>query len=267
MHNFFIYGLNIDHLSPNELYTRYAFDTAPVRRVDGTPPSPHAPPYAVWSMPIPTPANTLLNPLIKISDYGTSFVAQSTGDKPSPPLCTPTLYQPPEALFGDDITAPLAADIWTLGVNLYEVLGGRPLFETFTHDRDDILADVISTLGLPPRRWWDGWANRGEFFELDGEWRKGGISRIYEPGWRPLGRRMWDIMGRGEKPEGCEWDVEGGEVRALEELFRGVLAWEPGERWAVGKLVGSEFMARWALPAWERQRQRERLGGVVPAPV
>jgi hypothetical protein len=50
-------------------------------------------------------------------------------------------------------------------------------------------------------------------------------------------------------------------VRALEELFRGVLAWEPGERWTVGDLVGSEFMVRWALPVLERQRQRVGLGG------
>ncbi|KAK4152905.1 protein kinase dsk1 [Chaetomidium leptoderma] len=249
----FIYGLNIDHLSPDELYSRYHFDTAPVRRVNGAAPEPHAPPYAVWSMPIKTPADKLVDPIIKISDYGTSFV---TADNPSPQLCTPTLYRPPEALF-DDRIIPFAADIWTFGVNLYEVLGERPLFETFTWDRDDILADIISTLGLPPQRWWDAWANRGEFFERDGEWRKGGIiSRIYDPVWRPLSQRMWD-MGRGEKPEGCEWDVEGGEMRALEDLFRGVLAWEPNERWTAEDLVGSEYMVRWALPAWERQRRRQ----------
>jgi len=235
MHNFFIYGLNIDHLSRDELYSAHDFDTEPVQRVDGAAPEPHAPPYAVRSMPIPTPANKLVDPIVKISDYGTSFV---TADNPSPELCTPTLYRPPEALF-DDRIVPLAADIWTFGVNLYDVIGERPLFETFTFDRDDILADIISALGLPPQRWWDAWANRGEFFEKDGEWRKAGISRIYSPVWRPLSQRMWD-MGRGEKPESCEWDVEGGEMRALGELFKGVLAWEPGERWTAEDLVKSE---------------------------
>jgi serine/threonine-protein kinase SRPK3 len=215
-------------------------------------------------MPIETPANTLIDPIVKISDYGTSFVITSPDNNPSPQLRTPTLYQPPEALFGDQTTAPLATDIWTLGVNLYEVLGERPLFETFIWDRDDILADIVSTLGLPPQRWWDSWANRGEFFEEDGGWRKGGITRIYKPAWRPLSQRMWD-MGRGEKPEGCEWDVEGGEVRALEDLFRGVLAWEPGERWTAEDLVGSEYLVRWALPAWERQRERRGKGVSVPA--
>ncbi|KAL2018690.1 hypothetical protein VTK56DRAFT_525 [Thermocarpiscus australiensis] len=260
MHNFFIYGLDIDHLSPDELYSRYALDTAPVRRGDGAAPEPHAPPYAVRSMPIKTPADKLVDPIIKISDYGTAYVP--TTDNPDPQLYTPTLYQPPEALFGDRIM-PFAADIWTFGVNLYEVLGERPLFETFTWDRDDILADMISTLGLPPQRWWDTWANRGELFQKDGEWRKGGIRRIYDPVWRPLSQRMWD-MGRVEKPESCEWDVEGGEMRALEQLFRGVLAWEPEERWTAEDLVRSEYMVRWALPAWERQRRRQ--GEAAPAP-
>ncbi|KAK4040217.1 protein kinase dsk1 [Parachaetomium inaequale] len=266
IHNFLIYGRNIDHLSPDELYTRYAFNTAPVRRVDGAPPEPHAPPYAVYSMPIETPANELADPTIKISDYGTSFVTTTTDNNPPPELCTPTLYLPPEVLFSDDRTVimPLAADIWTFGVNLYEVLGERTLFETFTCDRDDILADVISTLGLPPQRWWDTWANCGEFFEEDSEWRKGGISRVYDPVWRPLRQRMWD-MGRGETPERCEWDVRGGEMRALEELFRGVLAWEPKERWTAEDLVRSEYMVKWALPAWERQRRRQGEAALAPA--
>jgi hypothetical protein len=107
MHNFLIYGLNIDHLSPNELYALYAFDTAPVKRVDGATAEPHAPPYAVWSLPIETRADKLGNPIIKISDYGASFVAAYT---PNPELCMPTLYRPPEALFGEAIVLPFAAD-------------------------------------------------------------------------------------------------------------------------------------------------------------
>jgi hypothetical protein len=40
-------------------------------------------------------------------------------------------------------------------------------------------------------------------------------------------------MGRGETPQDREWDVEGGEIKALEDLFKGVLTWQPeksGER-------------------------------------
>lgn len=67
---------------------------------------------------------------------------------------------------------------------------------------------------------------------------------------------MWD-MGRGKTPETCQWDVERGETRALEELLRGMLKFEPAERWSVEQVLASEYMVDWAMPAWERQRQRQ----------
>lgn len=123
----------------------------------------------------------------------------------------------------------MAADIWTLGVSLYEILGERALFESFSWDQDNILADMISTLGDLPARWWDKWEKRSEFFTPDGSWLRE-IKRIYTPGSRPLNQRMWD-MGRGEAPETCQWDVERGEMRTFEELLRGMLNFEPGDRW------------------------------------
>jgi len=69
-------------------------------------------------------------------------------------------------------------------------------------------------------------------------------------------------MGRGETPETCEWDVEGGEMKALLALFRGMLKWEPEERWTAEEVVGSEYMVKWALPAWERQLRRQEEAGV-----
>ncbi|KXX82331.1 Protein kinase dsk1 [Madurella mycetomatis] len=251
LRNILLRGPNYDGLSPEELYNRYRLDKTPVRRVDGAAVEPHAPPYAVYPMCIKMPADKLVDPVVLISDYGTSFLAAANT---SPVLYTPALYLPPEDFFNEPIT--LAADVWTLGVSLYEILGERPLFETFSCDRDDILADMISTLGTPPARWWDRWANRGEFFEPDGSWKRGGIKRIYTPVFRRLHQRMWD-MGRGETPETCQWDVQGGEMRALEEMLRGMLAFEPGERLTAEQLVRCEYMVRWAFPAWERQQARK----------
>jgi hypothetical protein len=48
-------------------------------------------------------------------------------------------------------------------------------------------------------------------------------------------------------------------MRALEELFRGMLAWEPKERWTVEQVLRSEYMVKWALPAWERQSRRGKV--------
>ncbi|KAJ8126402.1 hypothetical protein O1611_g7237 [Lasiodiplodia mahajangana] len=230
LRNFLLCGPDLNYISPNELYKRYRLDKAPVRRVDGTAVEPHAPPYAVYPMHIKMSADKLVDPTIKISDYGTSFTVST---ETCPKLHTPALYLPPEDFFGEPITQ--AADIWTLGVSLYEVLGERALFETFGWDRDDIMADMISTLGPPPTRWWDKWENRKEFFEPDGTWVRN-IKRIYTPAFRPLHQRMWD-MGRGETHKTCQWDVERGEMRALEELLRGMMAFEPAERLTAEQLM------------------------------
>jgi hypothetical protein len=58
----------------------------------------------------------------------------------------------------------------------------------------------------------------------------------------------------------CEWDVEGGEMRDLEDLLRGMLAYEPRDRLKAEELVKHQYMVKWAVPAWER-RQLSRQGG------
>ncbi|EGX92449.1 protein kinase domain-containing protein [Cordyceps militaris CM01] len=242
---------HISQLNPDLLSERFPLDKVPIHRVDGGAAEPHAPPYAVYPLHMKTAADKLEDPIIAISDYGTSFVLAA---ERSPELHTPPLFLPPEDFFQEPIT--LAADVWTLGVNLYEIMGERPLFETFSCDRDDIIADMISTLGQPPARWWDKWENRPEFFQPDGSWRRN-LERIMTPVFRPLQQRMWD-MGRGMTPETCEWDVEGGEMQALEDLIRSMLAFEPAKRPTAEQLIQSEYMVKWAMPAWERQLERTR---------
>ncbi|OBU01581.1 hypothetical protein VE01_00323 [Pseudogymnoascus verrucosus] len=235
--NFLLRGPGLDSLSPDELYNRYRLDKAPVTRVDGAAVEPHAPPYAVYPVHIKMSADKLVDPIVRISDYGTSFAVAT---EPSPKLHTPALYLPPEDFFNEPITQ--AVDIWTLAVNLYEVLGERAHFETFGWDRDDTIAEMVSTLGSPPARWWDAWENRKEFFELDGSWVRD-MKRIYTPVFRPLNQRMWD-MGCGEAPESCQWDVKEGEMRALDELLRGMMAFEPASRLTAEQLMESEYMVK-----------------------
>lgn len=201
-------------------------------------------------MTLGVPANELDDQEVIISDYGTSFIVSQT---PSPTLHTPALYAPPEDFFHEPITRPAAADIWTLGVNLYEVLGERPLFETFAWDRDDIIGEMINTLSQPPTRWWDSWAKRSEFFDADGSW-VADFGRIGTPVFRRLHQRLWD-MGRGETEQTCVWDVAGGELRALEGMLRAMIAFEPADRPTADQLLKFEYMTKWALPAWERQKR------------
>ncbi|RYP77389.1 hypothetical protein DL771_001184 [Monosporascus sp. 5C6A] len=238
-------------MTTTELYGRYGKpEEAPVSRVDGKAPEPHAPPHAIYPMTQSLPASKTFDPEIVISDYGTSFVASQT---PSPTLYTLPLYRPPEGFFGDPITP--AADIWTLGVSLYEVLGDRSLFGAWSCDKGDVIGEMVNTLGVLPARWWDTWANDGESFEWNGE-RLSDYRRTGTPPFRRLHQRLWD-MGRDETPETCEWNIAGGELQALENFLRGMIAFEPIDRLTAEQLMASEYMIKWALPAWERQMRRK----------
>ena len=253
LHNFLLRTANFDNLSTADLYERQGKPyEVPTRRVDGKPSTPHAPPRVAYPMVWNMPANKMADPELIISDYGTSFVVSQT---PSPTLHTPALYSPPEVFFNEPITIPTAADVWTLGVVLYDAVGERPLFETFAWDPDDIIAEMVNTLGRLPARWWDSWANRSEFFNPDGSWVTD-FRRISTPVFRRLHERMWD-MGRGETPETCEWDVTGGELKALEAMLRAMMTYEPAERPTAKQLLTSEYMVKWAIPAWERQMKRK----------
>ncbi|KAI1956425.1 hypothetical protein LOZ58_006354 [Ophidiomyces ophidiicola] len=102
------------------------------------------------------------------------------------------------------------------------------IYEAFAWDPDDILAEMVNTLGQLPARWGSSWTTRSEFFNPDGSWITN-FQRIGTPLCRRLQQRMWD-MGRGEAPEACEWDVAGGELKAVEGMPRAMMAFEPAER-------------------------------------
>ncbi|OAT02647.1 protein kinase domain-containing protein [Blastomyces dermatitidis ER-3] len=138
-----------DNLSTctTELYKRHGKPyEVPTRRLDGKPSTPHAPPHIIYPMNWNRPANEVMDPEIIISDYGTSFIASKA---PSPTPHTPTLYSPPEEFFNERITT--AADVWTLGVVLYDAMGERPLFETFAWDPNHIIAEMVKHLGTTAR--------------------------------------------------------------------------------------------------------------------
>lgn len=90
------------------------------------------------------PSNHVENCTINITNFGSSFFF---GREP-PTLHTPTVLCPPEIFFHESVSS--AADIWTLGCTLYDILGERPLFEIWADDPDDVIGEMVSTLGKLP---------------------------------------------------------------------------------------------------------------------
>lgn len=150
--NILLQAASIDALGPSDIYQRFGEPfKIPVTRADKTPTGPEAPEYSVIPVNLIVPASRVRDCRIKISDFGTSFTANNLPTA----LHTPTVLLPPEALFHEEITS--AADVWTLGCTLYDVLGERPLFETWAGDPDDVIGEMVSTLGPLPKRWWSKW--------------------------------------------------------------------------------------------------------------
>jgi serine/threonine-protein kinase SRPK3 len=174
-----------------------------------------------------------------ISDFGEAFFQ----DEERKELHTPILLLPPEIFFREHLGP--AIDVWTLGCSLYEILGERPLFEGFMPDQDHVIAEMVSTLGHLPKRWWDRWQQRTDFFLEDGSW-KTDTHRSHAPYSRSLAERL-RIMGRGEDPATCEFSPE--EMACLEKLLKAMLTYEPSERITASAAVASEWMERWGRRA------------------
>ncbi|EQL01125.1 hypothetical protein G6O67_003591 [Ophiocordyceps sinensis] len=234
------------------LYKRFGQPNAtPVERLDGGAVEPNAPPLAVEQLYNGTPAHKLRDPEILICDYGTSFLVKQT---PSPTLCTPIAYSPPEFLFGEPLVRPMAADVWTLGITLFFLLGRNPPFVVcISGDYDEAIEGIIRTLGPLPERWWQSAFCHPRFFTPDRKSRVASPQYLASRTSEPLLEQLLEI-----NRETFRWDVLGGELDALHQLFRAMLTLDPSKRANADQLLCSEYMTKWAMPAWERQTLRMR---------
>ncbi|KAI4256774.1 MAG: hypothetical protein L6R42_006032 [Xanthoria sp. 1 TBL-2021] len=233
-------------------------ETEPIRRFDGAPLSTSVPSHAVPAIQCGEACEDTTDANVLISDFGEAYLA--TGPPP-PYLHTPYEYCPPEPLLNrtPPTTPPpngKATDIWTLACTLVKILGRSPLFGGACPDADDVMAEIISALGLPPPEIWTSWAQRAEFFDDDGNWdikpprRHASFSR-------PLEQRIAHRM----KAYGGNLTEE--EKEALARMLRGMLAYEPERRWTIERVLGCEWMEGYGRPAIGELDGRVDGDGVV----
>ncbi|KAK8258282.1 kinase domain-containing protein [Phyllosticta capitalensis] len=166
------------------------------------------------------------NAKIIISDFGQSFLASERHDA----LQTPEILAPPEHFFGGELSSPV--DVWTLAMTTYEILSNCGLWELYWPDPDSVIAEMVNALSRPPKLWWDKWENRSEFFTDDGA--------PIDADERPLSLRLRE-MDRDD-------EIGEDELTSLEELFRGMLKYEPSKRLTASEAAASNWIVRWARP-------------------
>lgn len=210
----------------------------PNRRLDDGSLGPEVPSYSIFPVDMVVPADRIKDYKIKISDFGEAFLTN-----PPRTLHTPILLLPPETLFLEKLGP--SSDIWTLACTLFEILGERGLFEAFIPNESDLIAEMVSTLGKLPTRWWNQWQKRPDYFLEDGSWNPS-FQGLMSPVTRPLKERLWG-MGRGQIPEHCEFSAE--EMTSLESLLEKMLMYEPTDRLTADEAMLSDYMVRWGSPA------------------
>ncbi|KAG6847096.1 hypothetical protein H0H93_010109 [Arthromyces matolae] len=140
-------------------------ETEEVRTRDDSPIGPHAPEELVAPIENSLLTHSLyLQEEVMLIDFGQAFygVRPPKGYKPA----TLPSYQPPECHFNGKMT--MSFDIWALGCTIFQIRAGSPLFETFFQEEEEVLRQIVSTLGKPPESWWHLYIDRHLWFDEDG---------------------------------------------------------------------------------------------------
>lgn len=103
-----------------------------------------------------------LSDAIMIIDFGIAF----SEEHGSTDIGTPKNYCAPEFQFKRPRSK--RSDIWALGCTIFEIRTGCCLFlYRGPPDRDQILIEVVKTLGTLPDEWWEDWEKGRRWHELE----------------------------------------------------------------------------------------------------
>lgn len=192
------------------------------------------------SFDIPEDGIALGDAMLTVSDFGVAFRPE---DKSRLASYTPLALRPPEAFF--EVTTPLsfASDVWSLGCVLFELFASCSLFEG---SKDAITAQQVDIQGPMPPAWREKWGARQlKWYDEECRLLRGSFDpytwteRFQDWVQDPRLERRWETLAEDE-------------LDALIELLRCMLAWSPSERLDISGVLRSDWMTRWALPAYQK---------------
>ena len=156
---------------------------------------------------------------VKICDFGEAFLWDV---KPAiTQLNTPCVYAAPEIIFNDHVSP--AVDVWALAVLIHIVLsGGYLLFNSYHGIKQEVLREMVLTLGKLPDRWWTKWEDRSQYFDENGMFT-GDRSKLPE------------VSGKFLKMPPDR--MEGKELEEFERVIRMMVSYEAVDRISVAEVV------------------------------
>lgn len=238
---------SFDHLSVDQLYEQYGEpETIPITRCDGKPLPPNIPSKAVLPLYLGKKAEEFLlsDARVLLGDFGEAF-APDLEIRKGEDCNTPLPMRPPETRFEPQAPLSYSADIWSLAIAIWEILGMKAIFSSEFTTADELASQQIDVLGSMPLKWWELWEERSQFFDSNGHPNKGryvwpSIDKAFEE----------NIQGYRQKRGVGEFGKE--EKAAILDLMRRMLAFQPQDRPTAKEVLQSEWMVKWVLPELER---------------
>ncbi|KAI1949089.1 hypothetical protein LOZ57_002456 [Ophidiomyces ophidiicola] len=240
---------SFDELSIEEFYEKYGKpETVSITRCDGGSLPLSIPTKAVLPLSLEKTAwdFTLADAQVLLGDFGEAFAAAEP--RYGVDCHTPLSMRAPEARFEPHRPLTYAADIWSLGVAIWELIGMKAIFSSEFITEDEMISQRIDILGPMPSEWWDKWEERDQFFDpcqypKDGRYVWPAIEEAFQEGVQKY-RQLKPYMGVFDKDEKA----------AVLDLIRRMLMFRPGQRLTVEEVMETEWMVKWALPAFERAK-------------
>ncbi|KAM3511258.1 hypothetical protein MY11210_005127 [Beauveria gryllotalpidicola] len=221
----------------------------PVTRTDGEALPPNVPGTAVVALEMGKKAQdfSIQDARLMLSDFGESFIPASEV-RLGKDCHTVFDSRPPEAYFEPNAPMSFPADVWSLAIAIWDIIGMQPLFSSAFYSEDAVRCQIVDQLGPMPPEWFQKWPGRDIFFGEQGQ---------------PIdGRRPWP--GMEQAFEGCvqSFRRQDGmgvfcdeESAALLNLLRKMLAYRPEQRPTLQQIITSEWMIAWARKDYEQSRR------------
>ncbi|KAG6124992.1 hypothetical protein E4U12_007724 [Claviceps purpurea] len=191
---------------------------------------------------------TLAEAKLTLSNFRTAF---RPADKSRFVSQADRALRPPEVLLEPETPLDFASDIWSLGCLIFSLLGGDSLIQGCWVRPGEITAQQVELSGHMPPEWWRRWEERPEWYTEDGEPLFGPEEA------RPWERRFEESVQKPRETSGMETLAED-ELAAVLKLLRDILAWKPSERPNISKVLKSDWMTRWALPAYQNGSEKQK---------
>ncbi|KAI9677485.1 MAG: hypothetical protein M1817_006439 [Caeruleum heppii] len=231
-------------LSDEQLYKLHGSPVLePVRRLDGEPLPPGVPSHVVQPIWLGKPSEKfqLSEARVLLADFGEAFCpAREVNGESRAPLA----IRPPEARFDTGRPLSFPSDIWMLACTIWAILGQRSLFDGLLATPDDMTREHVDALGMLPPVWWSKWDARRQWFTDAGGPT---IERLVQS----LEDRFEHSVQRARRNEGMPV-IDPEEKDAIFAMLRSMLLFRPEARHTASQVLKSEWMEKWALPAYKK---------------